>query len=234
VIELHQFARVWDIPNLSPFCCKVETVLRMAGISYKVADAVPPTAPRGKLPYITDGARTVYDSRLILEYLRTEYGVDLDAGLTAEQRAQSLAFQRMIEDDLHWAAVVWPRWHQAQNWAANKRAIFGCIPPGLRDAVALWARARMRKQIRGQGLGRNSEDEIFELTAPDLTALSDFLGDKPFFMGDTSTTLDASAFGLLTNLVWVPIESPLKTHAAGLANLIGFCERMRDRYFPPG
>ena len=51
MITLHQFARVWDIPNLSPFCSKVETYLRMAGIPYEVADAIPPTAPKGKLPY---------------------------------------------------------------------------------------------------------------------------------------------------------------------------------------
>ncbi len=48
MITLHQFARVWDIPNLSPFCSKVETYLRMAGIPDKVADAIPPTCERAK------------------------------------------------------------------------------------------------------------------------------------------------------------------------------------------
>ena len=138
----------------------------------------------------------------------------------------------MLEDDLHWA-VMWSRWSQPHNWPAMKDAIFGALPPFLRDVVAGFARRQMRKQIRGQGLGRNTEDEIFHLGKQDLGALSDYLADKPFFMGDEPTTLDASAFGFLTNVVWCPIESPLKTHAQGLGNLVALCERVRDRYFEP-
>ena len=63
--------------------------------------------------------------------------------------------------------------------------------------------------------------------------LSELLADRPFFLGETPTTLDASAFGLLSNVVQVPIESPLKAHASGLVNLVAFCERVRDRYFAP-
>ena len=100
MITLHQFARVWGTPNLSPFCCKVETYLRIARIPYEVADTFPPTAPKGKLPYLTDDGETISDSRFIVEYLKAEYDADLDRALSASQRAQSVAFQRMIEDDL--------------------------------------------------------------------------------------------------------------------------------------
>ena len=55
--------------------------------------------------------------------------------------------------------------------------------------------------------------------------------DKLFFMGDSPTTLDACAFGLLTCVMWVPVESPLKEYALGKPNLVAFCERVRDRYF---
>jgi glutathione S-transferase len=233
MITLHQFARAWDIPNLSPFCSKVETYLRMADVPYRVAAAVPPRAPKGNLPYISDDGKKIADSRFILEYLRDRYQVDLDRELTPTERAESMAFQRMIEDDLHWA-VMWSRWAQPRNWSANKQAIFGGLPPVLRDVVAWYARRQMRRQIRGQGLGRNTEDEIFHLGKQDLTALSDFLAGKPFFMGDRPTTLDASAFGLLSNVLWCPIESPLKVHAQRLGNLVAFCERVRDRYFKAG
>ncbi len=230
MITLHQFARVWDTPNLSPFCCKVETYLRMTGVPYRVADSVPPSAPKGKLPYITDDGEKIADSRLIIEYLRDRHHVDLDQPLSPAERAQSTAFQRMIEDDLHWA-MMWSRWVQPHNWQANKRAIFGRFPPVLRDSVAGYARRRVRKQIRGQGLATNTESELFHLGKKDLTALSDFLADKPFFVGDTPSSLDACAFGMLINLIWCPIESPLKEHGLGLPNLVAFCERIRDRYF---
>jgi glutathione S-transferase len=230
MITLHQFARTWEIPNVSPFCSKVETYLRMTGIPYRVADAVPPRAPKGKLPYITDGRKKIADSRFIIEYLRDQYDVDLDRGLRPPERAESVAFQRMIENDLHWA-VMWSRWSQPHNWPAFKHAIFGGLPPVLRDGIAWYAKTQMRKQIRAQGLGRNTESEIFHLGKQDLTALSDHLANKPFFMGDRPTTLDASAFGFLTNVLWCPVESPLKTHAQSLGNLVAFCERVRDRYF---
>lgn len=40
MIKLYQFAPAWDVPNLSPFCVKVETYLRMAGLPYEVVDAI--------------------------------------------------------------------------------------------------------------------------------------------------------------------------------------------------
>ena len=36
MIKLYQFKPAWGLPNPSPFCMKVETYLRMAGLSYGV------------------------------------------------------------------------------------------------------------------------------------------------------------------------------------------------------
>ena len=36
MIKLYQFKPAWGLPNPSPFCMKVETYLRMAGLSYEV------------------------------------------------------------------------------------------------------------------------------------------------------------------------------------------------------
>ena len=62
-------------------------------------------------------------------------------------------------------------------------------------------------------------------------SLSDFLGSKPWFMGERPCTLDASAFGLLANILWCPIESPLKERSTELGNLVQFCERIDARYY---
>ena len=48
MITLHQFARAWGIPNLSPFRSKLEAYLRMAGVPYRTADALPPMEPKRK------------------------------------------------------------------------------------------------------------------------------------------------------------------------------------------
>ena len=142
-----------------------------------------------------------------------------------------MAMQRMIEDDLYWA-VMYVRWGKSDaNWRENKRAIFGIIPAGIRDLIAVYVRRQMRQQVWGQGLGRHSEDEIYHVGQQELTALSEFLGNNPHFMGDTPTTLDASAFGMLVNILWCPIESPLKEHAKTLNNLPAFCNRVKQEYY---
>ena len=41
-IKLFQFPRMFGIPNLSPFCCKLETWLRIAGISYEIVETPDP------------------------------------------------------------------------------------------------------------------------------------------------------------------------------------------------
>ena len=162
--------------------------------------------------------------------MNTRYEVDLNRGLTQPERAEALAFERMIEDDLCWI-MLWSRWCQPHNWEANKDAIFGRFPPVFRDVASWFARRKIKRDIRSQGMGRHSEDEIFRLGRYDLMALSDFLSDKPFFMGEAPTTLDASAFSLLINVMWCPIESELKVQAKSLENLTTYCERIRDRFY---
>ena len=57
-IKLFQFPRMFAIPNLSPFCCKLETWLRIAGIPYETVDTPDPRkGPKGKLPFIEDARR---------------------------------------------------------------------------------------------------------------------------------------------------------------------------------
>ncbi len=66
MIRLYQFNRTWEIPNLSPFCCKVETYLRMADIAFEIKATLPSNAPKGKLPYIEDGDFSLGDSAFII------------------------------------------------------------------------------------------------------------------------------------------------------------------------
>lgn len=231
MIKLFQFAPAWDLPNLSPFCMKLETYLKMAGLPYELAEAVPLQAPKGQLPFIEDKGRRIGDSQLIIEYLKQTYGDKVDAHLTPADRAVSNAVQRLIENHLFWA-FLFARWGKRdENWAENKRAIFGSLPPVARDLVAALARRHVLKEMHGHGMGRHTEDEIYGLGRRDLDALSDYLEGKPWFAGERPATVDASAFGLLANILWCPIESPLKEHLGSLENLTGFCERMRERYY---
>jgi len=231
VIRLYQFAPVWGIPNLSPFCVKVETYLRLAALPYEIVDAVPPQGPKRKLPFIEDEGKRIGDSRFIIEYLKRTYGDPVDGHLAPAERAVSTAMQRLVEDDLFWA-FLFARWGKRdQNWEENKRAIFGKLPPVVRQLVPIVARRQILKELRAQGMGRHTEAEIYLLGQQSLDALSDQLGENSWFVGERPTTLDASAYGSLINILWCPIESPLKEHLRTRTNLTAFCERMKETVY---
>ncbi len=232
MIKLHQLARTWGIPNLSHFCVKIETYLRMTKQPYQVVDSLPLKGPRGKLPFIVDKDKKVSDSRLILNYLKSTYGDTLDAHLSAEQKAIAKSFQRLLEEHLYWIGMM-SRWNYTEaNWQTNRKAIFSVLPPVARDLAAFVYRRRINSQILGHGIGRLTAQEAFELAKEDIDALADFLADKPYFMGDKPTSLDASAYGILVNTLGCPIESPIKDHALTKKNLVDYCQRMQAEFFP--
>lgn len=231
MLILYQFERTWGNPNLSHFCCKTETYLRMAGIEYDIKTTLPLFAPKGKLPYIEDGDLKLADSRFIIRYLKTNYK-DLDGELNPAESALALAMQRLIEEHLFWA-TMYSRWQYTDaNWQANKKAIFGVLPPVIRDIAAIIYRYKINQQIHGHGTGRHKAEEIFELGMLDIDALSACLGEKKYFLGDQPTTLDATAFGFLINTLRCPIESPLKEHGLSKNNLKNYVDRIRAEYYP--
>lgn len=234
MITLFQFDPAFGLPNASTFCMKVETYLRMAGLEYRLAPrANILKAPKGKMPWIEDDGRVVADSGFIIDYLKDRYGDRLDARLTPKEHAIALAFRRLLEENLYWA-IVYNRWFTPEGWSLTRSAFFGGLPPVLRDLIPAVARRGMRKEIWGHGLGRHSPDEICAIGKADITALADFLGDKPYCLGEQPSSLDASAYASLANLLWVPLETPLKAHAQRFPQLDAYCARMKARYYPEG
>lgn len=233
MIQLYQFAPAFGLPNASPFCMKLETYLRMAALPFEIPRFQLQQlqgAPKGKMPYIVDGQHTLADSSLIIDYLKASYGDPLDSWMNAEQRAVALAWQRLLEEHLYWA-VLYTRWIEPEGWALTRSAFFAGMPAPLCWIVPPLARRGMGKELQGQGMGRHSREEIYALGCRDITALADFLGDKPYLMGAQPCSLDAVAYGFLANLLWVPLESELKQQAQKYPQLQRFCERMKSRYY---
>ncbi|MBD0304018.1 MAG: glutathione S-transferase C-terminal domain-containing protein [Tolypothrix sp. T3-bin4] len=78
----------------------------------------------------------------------------------------------------------------------------------------------------GHGMGRHTNEEICQIIIADFQALSDFLADKPFFMGDKPTTLHATAYAYIANLIKPPYGSPIVDYVLQLKNLCQHYERM--------
>src|SRR5579872_6852327 len=110
MITLFQFTPLWDLPNVSPFCMKLEVYLRLAKIPYKVKYVNNPSrGPKGKLPFIKDNDEAMADSGLIIDYLKAKYGDPLDHDLTHAQQGESRALQRLLEEHLYWV-MLYARW----------------------------------------------------------------------------------------------------------------------------
>ena len=228
---VHQIPGAWGLPSVGPFSLKLEAYLRIVGIPYEtVVEATPFKGPKGKLPWIEHEGQRIGDSGFIIEYLERRFGCDPNAGLSAAEQGTALALRRLLEENLYWTAV-YDRWIVDDNWRMTREVVLGRIPAPLRLVIAPIARRGVRRQLEQHGIGRHSRDEIHAIGVKDLSAVADFLGDKPFLMGATATEIDAVAYGILANIVLVPVVSPVKDAALQRANLVGFVERFRARYF---
>ena len=230
-IKLFQFPRMFAIPNLSPFCCKLETWLRIAQIPYEVVDTPDPRkGPKGKLPFIEDAGLRIGDTSLIVDYLAKTRGVDPDAHLDASQRAIGLLVQRTLEE--HYAFVtLYTHFIRADGWR-HTRASFDSVPPIVRALVANMVRGRMRKILWMQGVLRNSDEDIIEAGLRDWRAVLPVMGEGPFFFGDEPSGIDAIVFAALATTVLTPIESPIRDFLRSQPACVAYAERMRARYFP--
>lgn len=232
MIKLYQFQPAFGLPNASPFCMKVETYLRMAGLPYECPHGADfRKSPKGKLPYIEDNGKIVADSTFILDYLRATYGDTLDTRLSAHERALGVVIQRAFEESLYWP-VLYSRWIDDAGFAKTKDAFFARMTFPLRQIIPIFARRGLRSQLQGQGTGRHSRDEIYAIGCRDISALADLLGDKAFFLGNEPASVDATAYAFLANLLWVPIDLPMRAHAVKRPNLQAYCERMKARFYP--
>lgn len=230
MIKLFQFAPAFGLPNASPFCMKLETYLRMVGLPFELVNSGDVMkAPKRKLPYIDDAGTVVADTGFIVDYLKGRYGDVLDAALAPQERALSTAFQRLMEENLYWA-VVHTRWVDDAGWAKTKEAFFGAMPAPLRWIVPTLARRGLIAELRGHGMGRHSAEEIHAIGCRDLTAVADFLADKPYMLGEQPTSLDATAYAFIANVIWAPVDSPLQRHALARPTLQAYCQRMKARY----
>lgn len=226
MIEIHQFAPGWGL-NASPFCLKVETYCRLAGIPYQTKSTLPFKGPRGKLPFIIDQSQKVPDSGNILAYLKMTYGDPLDGQLSAAELASGHLLRRTCEESLYFTIVL-SRWIDDKYWPKTRDAFFGMVPSPARHLVAGAARRGIRKSLIGQGYGRYPLAEVYATGIADLTAMAWQLSQHKYAVGDQVTSFDAILYAFLFNIVRVPLETPLKHAALEDASIPAYLERMDD------
>ncbi|RUS85328.1 hypothetical protein EGW08_006929 [Elysia chlorotica] len=179
-------------PSLSPFCLKLETFLTLTKIPY-VRSKEFAKSSKGKVPWISYNGEEVADSQFCIEFVKSKFGVDLNRGLSTEQRAVAHAF-RIMMDEFHFWCNAYFRFYELDDPVFVK-----FFPPAeLRQQVL----DRYAQLLPAQGIGRHSEAEVLALFTANLQAAQDYLGEKAFMMGDSPTEVDCSVFAFLAVLIF--------------------------------
>ena len=234
VVVLHQFDRARSSPNPSPFALKFETYLRVAEIEY-VTDFSKPMSAKGKSPWMTFNGKDVADSQLCMEHLAAKMPEkDLSAHLSPAEVAQAKGMRAILEDHFYFCTVL-NRWvYNDLGYLRKKQLAPLPVPRFMQGFGMKYVARQVRKQSEGQGIGRHSKEEVIAMAVKDLRALSDFLGDKPYMMGDRPSDVDCVLFGfIVVTLYGFPDGDILKAAIEkDFPNLKAHMELMQQKYWP--
>jgi glutathione S-transferase len=209
----------------------------MAGIPHEIKrqdlSRLTQDAPYGKLPYIEDDGKKIADSTVIIEYLKRYR--DLDAESTAAERAQMLAWNRLLDEHTYWCAVIQPRWREEANWEIYAPIIAGVksVPSEVRQPLEEF-RKLILSEFLGHGMGRFTDAVVYERARADIDAIADFLGSKRFFMGDEELrSIDANVLSVLNHIIVTPVNFDTKDYAQRKENLTDYRARLNARFGDP-
>jgi glutathione S-transferase len=230
---LYGWGPLFDLPSPSPFVMKTEIQLQMLGVPFERAIADLDAVSKHKAPYVRDDGVLVEDSTFIRAHFERKLNKDLDAGLSAEERATAWALERLLEDRLNFI-MGHERWLEGQNFERGPRLFFMGVPEAIRAKVCDDVRSEFKAMLVRHGIGRHSRAERMELAARDIAAVAAILGDKPFLFGDQPTAVDAVAFGELASCGTAYFDSPLVGIVDKHPSLRRYLARMEAKYFAPG
>lgn len=246
--------RGWRDPGKhvwSPFVVKVEARLRFAGVKYVTDAGSPLHAPKGKIPYVeyhgqlpadatadaspvrydenSEPVVSIADSTLIIKTL-TKSGVlpDLNANLSARDKALDLGLRAMLEDKLYFYHVCFSlpsflflrhsltppqtreRW--LDNYYTMRDHSLGSIPYPVRVVVGILAHRKHSAMLHGQGTLRFTNEELTGFKHDIWGTIAGLLqtskaeakeADEPFWAlgGDQPTEADATLFGFVISVL---------------------------------
>jgi glutathione S-transferase len=233
-LRVFTFSPAFGLPTAGPFGLKLVACLSMLGVPFElVAEDDARKGPKRKSPWIEHGGVRLGDTELILQYVERTFGVALDAGLAAPERARGHALRRMIEEHLH-QVFEYELFLDPRGWTEVGRPMMRrMMPAPVAAVVGPLFRRQLRRHLYERGVARHGAAEIEAFGRADVDALAAALGDQPWLLGDAPTKVDASAFGMLACLVETGLPTPVARHAQATPALVAYVARGRARFSVP-
>jgi glutathione S-transferase len=231
MITFYTNGSMFGLPHPSPFVIKADILLKMSGLEYNEAPMTFSSAPKGKVPYISDDGLVLGDSYFIRRHLETKYKIDYSGGYGAEKLAQAWVIERMLEEHLYFLSV-YERWLIDENFDKGPRQFFNMAPAPIRPILRVVVRGKVRKMLKAQGLGRHTASERLELGKGDVNSVVMLLGDNTYLLGDKICGSDAAVFGSLCSASTNFFKTELGAYIRSQPKIMAYLERMRVRFFP--
>uniref|UniRef100_A0A0N5A9S2 Failed axon connections homolog n=1 Tax=Syphacia muris TaxID=451379 RepID=A0A0N5A9S2_9BILA len=230
VVYLHQFKKSAAIPNLSPFCLKLESWLRANKIKFKVCESWFVRSREGLLPFIELNGEQIADSQLILSYLQDHFNLHDD--LTAEEKGIARAVDRMIEGSTFYCLLYSKAYENAANLMS--RDISGLpFPRFITKFLSVFGSILIHKRLDANGVSRHKREDIIAILRKDIQAIDNILGDKTFLLGAHLTAPDFTAFGHLATAYYLPYDQPIKKLLNDeFPRVKAYIQRIRQTLFP--
>lgn len=222
MITLYQIPRGMGLPvSASPYCAKLELYLRLTKRPYESVNGNPLQSPTKTMPFVKwpDGTKQG-DSGHIIDRLEAE-GPALNAGLSSDEIAHGRALEAEAQGPVYFSGL-YTLFVTDEGWAQQKPGVVAGLPFLLRPFVPGIIRRAQIKKCAQNGF---PDDRGYEGTLRALDVLSEALGDKPFFFGDTPRTFDCSIWGPLLLTAYMTIDCPPSRRLRGDAKLLAFVER---------
>ena len=249
-------------PDLSPACIKLLTFLKLTGLPYTYLSFEQhgfTGSPRGKVPWMeidivhpADGSATkpdrrdtlvLSDSDLIIDFLvqANPERFDLNAArkLTPKDAAVGTALTSLMQDSLYWIGLH-VRWNTSEFARTTCQLYFGHMPAMVRNILAYAIlRPKLCRDLRGQGTGLWTEDEIYAKARREIGAVADFLhatrgnGSKVWCLGTPlPTRCDATVYGHLVLLVQGEWNHPIFDFARNQKPIMDYVNFVREQVWP--
>lgn len=198
-IVLHQWC-------ISPFCVKVQKVLELKGLPYRVEEyggmrALSPKglSVSGKLPVLDYDGERVSDSTAIARMLDARHPTPpLYPSATAERHLVHL-LEDWADESLYWYEL-WLRLYDEQ--ALDKAVAVACEGrPSYERPLFKFGMGRYRRWLDAQGLGRYPRDKVIANFREHLDALEGRLSTGPWLVGSAPSIADLAVAAQLDEVV---------------------------------
>ena len=221
MITLYSYPELFGVADNNGYGLKVFAFLKLTGMSFDHQHTFDASAaPRGQLPYIVDDGELIGDSDAIIAHLSRKYRLPIDDGLTAAQRDIRHLTIRML-DDLYWV-MSYSRWKDEAFWPSFRDALRR-QHPSLTEEGLQKARDFNSQRYYFQGIGRYASAAAYARGIADLEVLANLLSPNDYVFGQSPTSVDACIYGFIANILFYPIETPLRRFVAVCPNLVRHC-----------